>query len=171
VITDLVEIRALANAKALENLRFRRYLKAHRCLFGPFRRIAREVAAQIDCTQCANCCRETRVNVSCEEIAAIARRLALEPAQVVDRYTVKDPEDGRAILRQSGGACVFLSGSLCTVYQDRPRACRGFPYLLAMENSLGSRMSSIFRRAWMCPVVYNTLEAYKRLVGYHPPVH
>ena len=32
--------------------------------------------------------------------------------------------------------------------------------------SLGSRLPSVFKRASICPIVYNVLESYKKLIGY-----
>jgi len=29
-------------------------------------------------------------------------------------------------------------------------------------------MPSVFKRACLCPIVYNVLESYKKLIGYHP---
>jgi Fe-S-cluster containining protein len=169
VVTSLAEIRRLAEAKERENLDFRRYLTAHRRPEREFHRIAAEVAAQIDCKQCGACCRETRVDVNEAEMAGIARELNQSPEDVLALYTEPDPAGGRRILKQAGGQCVFLDGSnLCIVYESRPKACREFPHLEPEEASLGSRMSSICRKAWFCPIVYNTLEQYKRLVGYHP---
>jgi Fe-S-cluster containining protein len=168
VVTDLVQIRRLAETEEGENLRFRRFLKAHHYPDRLFRQIARAVEEQIDCKACANCCRETRVNVAPTEIDTLARYLNLPREQVVKEYTTTDPEDRETILRHSGDGCVFLDGNLCLVYEARPRACREFPYLASHERSLGGRMPSVCRHACICPIVYNTLQAYKHAVGYRP---
>jgi len=171
VVTDLIQIRNLAEAEADENLHFRRYLKAHHYREGLFRRIAKEVEEQIDCKVCANCCRYTRVNISREDIERLARYLDILPEQVVRNYAIPDLEDRENMLRHTKDGCVFLDGNLCMVYEARPRACRKFPYLTTHERSLGARMSSICKRAWFCPIVYNSLAAYKKLVGYHHSLH
>jgi uncharacterized protein len=167
VVTDLVQIRRRAETDRDENLRFRRFLKEHHYPQGLFRRIAREVEQQIDCKTCANCCREPRVNVSGQDIDSLARYLEMPPEQIVKEYTIVDREDRERILRQTKGACVFLDGNLCMVYEARPRACRDFPYLASDQRSLGGRMSSVCNHASICPIIYNTLESYKHAVGYH----
>jgi Fe-S-cluster containining protein len=46
------------------------------------------------------------------------------------RATIDQLEDGRWVLefeRQSNGKCPMLKGRLCTIYEDRPSACRTFP--------------------------------------------
>jgi Fe-S-cluster containining protein len=162
VVTDLVEIRGLTKGREAENLRFRRYVRNHHQDEGAFRVLAKEVEAQIDCTRCANCCRQTVVEVSDLEIAKIAGYLGMEPAEVIRLYTTIDDPDARGtrvIINRRNG-CTFLDGNLCTVYDARPEACRRFPHLVNAQRSLGSRMASIFRRASYCPIVYNTLEAY-----------
>jgi uncharacterized protein len=169
VVTDLVEIGQLSEAKKEENVRFRRYLSIHKFPEHTLRELAHEVEKQIDCRACANCCRQTSVDVSPAEIRTIARYLDTDPEKAAREYTTTDPKDGRTTLRQSGGACVFLDGNLCMIYEARPRPCRDFPHLVTIGRSLGSRMASICRRACICPIVYNTLEDYKRLTGYHPP--
>ena len=35
-------------------------------------------------------------------------------------------------------------------------------------HSLGSRLSSLGRWAALCPIIFNALETYKHLTGYHP---
>ena len=57
---------------------------------------------------------------------------------------------------------------MCMVYEARPSACRDFPYLVPNSRSLGSRIPSVFKRANFCPIVYNVLENYKKVIGYHP---
>src|SRR5262249_51224342 len=110
---DLVQIRRLAEMEEGENIRFRRFLKAHHYPQDLFRRIAREVEQQIDCKACANCCREPRVNVSQEDVDTLARYLDMTPEQVLKEYTVVDAEDHSRILGQTSTGCVFLDGNLC----------------------------------------------------------
>ena len=93
MVTDLVQIRRLAETDAGENRCFRRFLKAHHVPDRLFRRIAREVEQQIDCKACANCCREPRVNVSGRDIEVLARYLDMLPERVVKECTIVDPED------------------------------------------------------------------------------
>jgi uncharacterized protein len=168
VVTDLVQIRRLAAAKQDENIEFRRYLSAHHPAHDALHHVAEHVAAQIDCTACANCCRETTVEVGDEDIATIARFLDAPLEEVTQIYTVADPAGGSRILKQTADGCVFLAGNLCSIYAARPRPCREFPYLLSTATSLGSRTPSIFGRACLCPIVYNTLEEFKHLSGFHP---
>jgi hypothetical protein len=69
-----------------ENLAFQRHLAAHHYPEGPFRILSRSVEKQIDCTACANCCRQTQVGLSDLDIVMIARYLGTEPAEVIRRY-------------------------------------------------------------------------------------
>jgi hypothetical protein len=167
VVTDLVQIRQFATAKEGENVEFRRYLSAHHPAHYALHHVAGHVAEQIDCTACANCCRETTVEVSDEDIETVARFLDAPSEQVKQIYTSADPASGARMLRQTADGCVFLAGNLCSIYAARPRPCREFPYLLATSTSLGSRTASIFGRAGLCPIVYNSLEELKKLTGFH----
>lgn len=168
MITDLVQIRSFAAEKRAENLDFRRHLAAHPGGEDQFHDTAREVEAAIDCTQCANCCRETRVEVSTDEIDDIARFLGVTATEVRERYTVLDASGRERTLAQPDGACVFLDGHLCMVYPARPRACHDFPHASLTHHTLGARLSRVWERAAICPIVYNAIELHKRRTGYRP---
>lgn len=168
MITDLVQIRQLAGNEECENLRFRRFLRHRHYGDELLHQIGRSVEEQIDCQACANCCRETRVNVSSKDIDSLAEYLNGSREQVIREYTALDPESREIILRQTENGCVFLDRNLCMVYEARPNVCREFPYLTGNARSLGGRMSSVCKHASICPIIYNTLEAYKHAVGYHP---
>ena len=64
------------------------------------------------------------------------------------------------------GACIFLSGTECTVYEARPGICVDFPHLVRGHGSIAFRMWQFIDRACYCPIVYNALEAYKDEVGF-----
>ena len=169
MVTDLVRILELGTAKAAENQNFRRYLAAHHHPIEEFRKVACRVQEPIDCTACANFCRNSIVQVSDADLRSIAEYLGMSCDEAVRLYT--EPEQGAAgppILRSSDEGCVFLDGNLCMIYEARPKACRDFPCVAPGDQSLGGRLSSICRWAARCPIVYNALEEYKHLVGYHP---
>jgi Fe-S-cluster containining protein len=169
VVRDLVQIRLLGESKAEENRDFRRYLTAHHHRIEELHKVAAKIQEEIDCTQCGNCCRYSIVTVNAPEIAEIADYLGCEPTQVVQQYTIPDPDSHtvRQLASNTEG-CVFLDGNLCTIYDVRPKACRDFPHLALHERSLGGRLSSVSRWASLCPIIYNALETYKHVVGYRP---
>lgn len=172
MVTDLVEVERLGTAKTAENLDFRRFLMAHHHRRETFRVLAVQVQQQIDCTTCANCCRHSIVAVTEAEIESIARYLNSPVEDVRRQYTTPDPEKpGARILASDPGGCVFLDGNLCIIYEARPAACRDFPHVSLERNSLGGRFASLGRWAALCPIVYNALEEYKRLLGYHSHAH
>jgi Fe-S-cluster containining protein len=168
VVTDLGEVFQLGTAKARENLDFRRYLSARHSPDTPFQILASEIQQHIDCTTCANCCRYSIVPVTKAEIEAMASYLGVTPESAAHRYTVPDPDAPSARnLRSSANGCIFLDGRLCTIYAARPKACRDFPHVAIGSHSLGSRPSSLGRWAALCPIIFNALESYKQLTGYH----
>lgn len=88
---DLVQIRVLAKTKEDENWRFRSFLK-RKCDLEPEEidklvfEATRRVWAGIDCTFCANCCREMKPTFNEEEINRLARRLGMGRQQFIERY-------------------------------------------------------------------------------------
>lgn len=169
VVTDLAEVLRLGTAKREENLGFRRFLHARHGTDKPFQLLASEVQQHVDCRTCANCCRHSVVSVNKTEIQDIARYLRTAPEAVARLYTVPDPDvPASRILLNSGQCCVFLAGNLCMIYEARPKTCRDFPYVAVGTHSLGNRPSSLARWASLCPIIYNAIERYKHLTGYHP---
>jgi Fe-S-cluster containining protein len=169
VVTDLAEVFRLGTAKAEENLAFRRYLCAHHYADTPFQVLASEVQRHVDCTACANCCRHSVVPVNETEIESVAWHLGITTEAVARLYTVPDPEaPASRNLLNSGEGCVFLDGCLCMIYEARPKTCRNFPHVEVGTHSLGGRPSSLADWAALCPIIYNALESYKHLTGYHP---
>jgi hypothetical protein len=77
---DLVQIRKLARKKEDENWEFRAFLKGECDLESDEidRRVfetTRRVWTGIDCTSCANCCRELQPSFSEEKVNRLAQRL------------------------------------------------------------------------------------------------
>jgi Fe-S-cluster containining protein len=165
MVTDLVQIRRLGEKKREENARLRRHLKRHHFVERRLRHIAREVEDQIDCTQCANCCRVATVRLSARDVEKLIRFLGMRRDEFLSKYTVQSQDEG-LILGKTEAGCVFLEGNLCSVYEARPATCADFPHLVRGAGSFLSRMWQMPDRACYCPIVYNSLEAYKVEVGF-----
>lgn len=161
MITDLVQIRMLGERKRDENERFRRHMKSRDHSDRILRRIAEDIEEQIHCTQCANCCRVATAKVTERDVERLAKYLRVKPARVMADYVVKSEEEGLILQRDKKTGCVFLNGNECTVYDARPESCQKFPHVVRGNGSIVSRMWELIDRACYCPIVYNSLEAFK----------
>ena len=168
MITDLVQIRRQGEQKRGENERFRRYLKTHDFVERRLKRMAQQVEEEIDCTQCANCCKVATVTLAPRDIERLARFLRLNKDRFLAQYTEHSDEDGLILKRSEESGCVFLSGTACTAYEARPGTCEDFPHLVHGNGSLQSRMWQMIDRACYCPIVYNTLEDWKKDLDFSP---
>lgn len=168
MLTDPVEIRRLARQHEAEDLEFRRHIHDHHISDHPLRQRAAELLDGFDCTKCSNCCRQTRVQVSDGEIEAIAAYLAMDAGEVGRLYTERGDDSAETLLKQPDGECVFLDDGLCLLYEARPEACKQFPAIALHADLLGNRMPSVCRQAAICPVVFEALEEFKHLTGFHP---
>jgi Fe-S-cluster containining protein len=89
------------------------------------------------CTRCGNCCTGAGVvRVSDAEIEALARRLALSDAELRAAYT-RELRGGVVALREKRNRdCIFYDARRgCTVYEERPRQCRSWPFWRAVVHS------------------------------------
>ena len=90
---------------------------------------------RFECTRCGNCCTgpSGTVQVSPEELASLAASLDLARHEFRAMYTRTLP-NGELSLRErqrEDGSydCIFWkAGTGCTVYAQRPRQCRTWPF-------------------------------------------
>ncbi len=165
MLTDLVQIDRLGRQKKTENARFRVYLKSHDYSDRRLRRLAEEIESQIDCTQCANCCRVAEAGVKDRDIEKLAKFIGVSREEFLRDYTDRN-EANELILKRTKSGCVFLKDNLCSVYEARPRSCANFPNLVRGDGSIASRMWQMVDRAAYCPIVYNWMETVKQEMGF-----
>ncbi len=86
---------------------------------------------RFQCTQCGDCCTGAPgyVWVNAEEIRGLARRLELDIAEFEQRF-VRKIGIRKSLSEYDNGDCVFFDNEKrkCTVYEDRPRQCRTWPF-------------------------------------------
>lgn len=157
----------LAAQREDENWGFRTFVKAYTKL--PEHRVdalaeryAREAEAQIDCTTCAACCRDNFIPVNNEEIERLAKRVGITPDDFRSRYVQPKTDEHDAGI--DARPCPFLKDNLCSVYEDRPEVCQGYPYI---GGNIASRTVGIIERAGTCPIIFHMLEELKDDLGYN----
>jgi Fe-S-cluster containining protein len=165
MLTDLVQIKRLEQQHRGENSRFRAYLKSHRHSDRRLRRFGEEIEAEIDCTQCANCCRVTEVGITEKDVEKLAKFVGTSEPEFVEQFTALD-DSGARILKRNESGCVFLVGNLCSVYEARPHNCVNFPHVVRGTGSIASRMWQFLDRVGYCPIVYNWMETVKDDIGF-----
>jgi Fe-S-cluster containining protein len=166
---DLVQIRELAEQKEEENWKFRDFLKRKcdleseeidRHAFDATRR----VWAGIDCTTCANCCRQVRPSFSEEEVSRLAQRLGIERQRFIEKYLERTEAGNKNPWQTRMKPCPFLNGNRCSIYEDRPADCSGYPYLY--EPEFVFRTLAMIGRTFTCPIVYEVMEDLKKTLGF-----
>lgn len=104
--------------------------------------LAPEDRFRFDChpgLACFNrCCREAVVVLSPYDILRLSRGLGLATGEFLRRHTRREDEGGALlplVLLKPGrtGGCPFLGAEGCTVYGNRPAACRLFPVVQGSE--------------------------------------
>ncbi|MEO8370641.1 MAG: YkgJ family cysteine cluster protein [Candidatus Solibacter sp.] len=161
MLTDLVQIKILGEKKRPENERFRKHMKSFDYSDRILRRIAEGIEDSIDCLACANCCRVATAKVTERDVERLSKHLRLKPGRFLADFTVQSEEEGVVLRRDKKTGCVFLNGNECTVYDARPDSCQKFPHVVRGNGSIVSRMWELIDRACYCPIVYNSLEAFK----------
>ena len=85
-----------------------------------------EVFEEIDCLDCANCCKTTSPAIHDRDVDRLAKHLKIKPSQLIEQYLAMDDE-GDYVFRSA--PCPFLgTDNYCSVYEARPLACREYPH-------------------------------------------
>ena len=109
---------------------------------------------QIDCLQCANCCKGYSPRFKTPDIKRISRHLKMKESEFIERYLRLDA-DGDYVTRSV--PCPFLGAdNYCSIYDVRPSDCERFPY--TDEDVLVKRPTLTLKNSTFCPIVYFVLE-------------
>ncbi|MEP6677249.1 MAG: YkgJ family cysteine cluster protein [Ferruginibacter sp.] len=161
--TDLDIIGSLAVEREEENDAFRSFLKKQdiKEIDQKVHQLNDIISAQIDCTQCGNCCKTLMISIDATEKKFFETHFNLSKEEAEEKY-LSTAVNGNAIMCNM--PCVFLEEKKCTVYENRFNDCRQFPHL--HQDAFTNRLFSILRSYAMCPIVFNVVEELKKELNF-----
>lgn len=120
-----------------------------------------EVFGQINCLECANCCKTTGPLFTQKDIERLAAHFRMKPSAFLSTYLHLD-EDGDYVLNVL--PCPFLgSDNYCSVYEQRPNACREYPH--TNQRKMHTILRETLNNSMICPAVFEILERMKKDTG------
>jgi len=112
-----------------------------------------KVFSEMDCLQCANCCKSIPPIVSKRDSKRIASELGITVKEFSDKFLRVD-SDGDTVINQS--PCPFLQeDNKCSIYDVRPNACRQYPH--SGDFQFFKNISHHKRNAKYCPALFEIL--------------
>lgn len=113
-----------------------------------------EAFSNIDCLNCAACCKNYSPRFKTPDIKRISRHLNMKEGAFIETYLKLD-EDGDYVVKQT--PCPFLGkDNRCSIYNVRPSDCERFPY--TDEDVLVNRARITLKNATFCPAVFFVME-------------
>jgi Fe-S-cluster containining protein len=119
-----------------------------------FHREDEAVFKKIDCLTCANCCKTTSPIFRDIDVKRLSKRFRMKTNAFVSQYLRVDADDDY-VLKSS--PCPFLwDNNECSVYEDRPLACREYPH--TNRKNMYQVLDLAKKNTEVCPAVVKIIE-------------
>tara|TARA_R110002020_G_scaffold25492_4_gene82906 strand:+ start:626 stop:1120 length:495 start_codon:yes stop_codon:yes gene_type:complete len=119
-----------------------------------FEKLHEEAFEEIDCLDCANCCKTTSPIFLNTDIDRLAKVFRMKSSAFIDEYLHRD-EEGDFVLNSS--PCTFLGeDNKCLVYEDRPKACREYPH--TNRKKMHGILELSLKNTLVCPAVFKIFQ-------------
>ena len=162
IVTDLKYIKEKSLEMEEENWELRAFLKqldmAPKEIDAIVHGIVNKVTSQIDCTQCANCCKRIRPVLDKDDVSKFALGLKREVSEFQERFLRQDTDNSKHYIFKKL-PCPFLANQKCSNYDCRPKDCQSYPHLHKKDFTF--RLWSVIENYGVCPIVFNVYEQLK----------
>ena len=102
----------------------------------------------------AKCCKYSELSLTKEEYKEIIQIIDTESADIIKSNIINTDRTEFYKMLPLSGACGLLIESKCRIYNDRPEACKKFPFFIVSVNR------SYFLGLQLCPMSINIIRDY-----------
>lgn len=120
-----------------------------------------KVFKTIDCLACANCCKTTSPIFRDVDIKRISKRFRMSELKFIDTYLRID-EDNDYVLQKAPCPFLDLIDNKCSIYEDRPLACREYPH--TNRKNMYQILNLTLKNTEICPAVSQIVSNLKEKV-------
>jgi len=150
----------MAGLKENQNRKFFMRLKARipKDLDETVRELHDNAFQQINCLDCANCCKHLGPRIMDRDIERISKFLKLKKDKFIKTF-LKIDEDGDYIFQNM--PCPFLlPDNYCSVYEVRPKACEEYPH--TNRRKFHQLFLITIKNTYTCPAAFDIVEGLKK---------
>lgn len=120
-----------------------------------------EVFDEVNCLDCAHCCKSTGPLFTEKDIERISKHLKLKIVDFETQFLRVD-EDNDKVLQNL--PCWFLNDdNTCSIYEIRPKACREYPH--TNRKKIYQINSLMLKNTVICPAAYLFVEKMKAKIS------
>ncbi len=125
--------------------------KDHKTLAKKAEDLNEQAFEEIDCLQCANCCKSIPPIVNRTDRQRIAKYLGMKVTEFQEQYLKVDGDDDYVM---NSTPCTFLEeDNSCQIYDVRPKACRQYPH--TDGNEFTDNINLHVQNIDYCPAVFH----------------
>ncbi len=119
-----------------------------------FHQLHEQAFAEINCLECANCCKQLGPRLTNSDIRRLSSQLKMKTSDFTAQYLNLD-EDHDYVFRNM--PCPFLlPDNYCMVYSSRPKACKDYPH--TDQKNIKSIINACIKNTETCPAVFYIFE-------------
>ena len=120
----------------------------------------KEVWREVNCMECANCCKTMTPTFTKEDVVRISAHLKMSAKDFKKKWLKLDDE-GKALVNTTQ-PCQFLVDNKCSIYEVRPIDCAEFPH---HDKTPFDEYNQTFKNNIIhCPATYNLISRLKKTV-------
>lgn len=125
--------------------------------------IHHNVFSEMNCLDCANCCKSISPILRDRDIERISKHLKIRPSDFTKKYLVLDKDKDYVFHTQP---CPFLlPDNYCSIYDARPKACAEYPH--TNQPVFSKRLDLAIKNSLYCPAVMQIIEGLKKNPLFH----
>lgn len=159
-----VNLRSYKKKMLLDRNSFRRFLtriekNLPRGLEANKPALENRVWQDIDCLNCANCCKSMTPTFTATDMKRISAHLGMPEEDFKKKWLYKERNSGDWMNKKQPCQFLDLKTNMCSIYEVRPLDCAGFPHL---QKPLKDYMHVHKQNVELCPATHKMVEKMKQ---------